>query len=162
MKYLTVEKFMSWENTHMVLNPETGKYEDEVVRAVALCDPSEYFSHAINCMRDGSMGEKDENGVYERIWYSDFIDCYGDERKTLRPATATEVELFKKYCPLQEESFWPYEKVVAEVYTAEGTYIIKQQRGWMMRHLLEIVLWFRYLPKKIRFRIWRIKHLKKF
>ena len=140
---------MSWENEGSVWNPETNKYESETVRAIALCDPSGYFSQAINCMRDGDMGEKDENGVYDRIWYGDYIDCYGNERETLRPATAKEVELYKKYCPIVDNHLVAYEKAVAEVCTADAIYIVKQRRSWLTCHLLEAVEWFRCIPKRL-------------
>lgn len=85
---LTIQTVMSWNN----------EYHGETVRAIALCDSSNYFDVAINCMRDGSMGEKDERGVYECKWSSDDAGaCYGDS--DLRPATAEEVALYRIYCP---------------------------------------------------------------
>ena len=158
MKELVVETFMSWENESSVWNKETNKYESETVRAIALCDPTGYFMQAINCMRDGDMGEKDENGVYGRIWYGDYIDCYGNEHETLRPATPAEVELYKQYCPIVDDYFWPYEKAVAEVRTADATYIIKQRRGWMMRHLLKVAEWFRSIPRNIHIKVLVMKY----
>ena len=149
---------MSWENEGLAWNPETKKYESETVRAIALCDPSGYFMQAINCMRDGDMGKKDENGVYDRIWYGDYIDCYGNERETLRPATAKEVELYKKYCPIVDDYFWPYEKAVAEVRIADTTYIVKQRRSWPMCHLLKVVEWLCYLPKRLKRKLRSLKY----
>ena len=82
---------MSWENPN-----EKGTW------AIALCDSTGFFCEAINCARDGDMGKKDENGVYERIWYGDNIECYGDELDTLRPATRDEVELYLEYVSLED------------------------------------------------------------
>jgi hypothetical protein len=88
---LSVMTFMSWEN-----ECEQG------LRAIALCEESGFFYDAINCVRDGDMGCKDENGVYWRTWYGDNIECYGNELDTLRPATKEEVELYLKYIPIDE------------------------------------------------------------
>ena len=84
--------FMSWDNL------EVGR-EDKYIRAIALCDMYGWFDEAINCVRDCQMGEKDSNGVYERIWHADYIenDC---GRENVRPATIEEVELYLQYCPL--------------------------------------------------------------
>lgn len=87
-KELYANKFLSWN--------EDGE------RAIALCDGNGYFFQAINCCRDSDMGEKDENGVYSRIWWSDYI--YNLDVEDVRPATKEEVDLFLKYCdPADEE-----------------------------------------------------------
>lgn len=88
---------MSWDNEEWVKNKEKGN-----IRAIALCNTTGYFFEAINCLRDGSMGEKDKNGVYDRHWYGDYIDCYGDESESLRPATNEEVALYLDYVPLED------------------------------------------------------------
>lgn len=81
--------FMSWDNEF-----EKG------LRAIALCDSTGYFVAAINCVRDGDMGKKDKNGVYERIWYGDYIE--NDRNENLRPATIDEVNLYMSYIPVEE------------------------------------------------------------
>ena len=161
MKKLTAETYMSWENETTVWNPEKQVYEKETVRAIALCDQTGYFVQAINCMRDGDMGEKDENGVYQRIWYGDYIDCYGNERATLRPATPEEVELYKQYCSYRSTST---EKPIGEVRMADATHVIWQSRGWLSRHLLKVQDWFRRIQVDIRVKLvlaksaWRHRH----
>ena len=84
---------MTWENEEWSGNQYFWK-----IRAIALCDSSGWFFEAINCMRDGSMGKKDSNGVYERTWFGDSI--FADELSTLRPATREEVELYLEYVSL--------------------------------------------------------------
>lgn len=96
-KNLEIFAFMSWDNEEWVKNREKCN-----IRAIALCNTTGYFYEAVNCLRDGSMGEKDENGVYERHWYGDYIDCYGDESESLRPATNEEVALYLDYVPLED------------------------------------------------------------
>lgn len=154
MKHLTVETFMSWENEGSVWNPETKKYENDRVRAIALCDPTGYFDVAINCLRDGDMGEKDENGVYPRTWAGDYIDCYGTERDTLRPATPQEVELYLKYCPVGNAYTYPYERPVAWVTDADATRVVYARRGWLMRNVLLAWQWLSSRPANLRRRLW--------
>lgn len=108
-KNLQVMTFMSWDNEEWANNRNNGN-----IRAIALCDATGYFNEAINCMRDGSMGEKDENGVYERHWYGDNIDCYGNERESLRLATKEEIDLYLQYVPIEDavgENFCDHCKV---------------------------------------------------
>jgi hypothetical protein len=108
-KNLQVMTFMSWDNEEWANNQNNGN-----IRAIALCDPTGYFNEAINCMRDGSMGEKDENGVYERHWYGDDINCYGNERESLRLATKEEIDLYLQYVPIEDavgENFCDHCKV---------------------------------------------------
>lgn len=88
---LYVMTFMSWENEC-----------DKNIRAVALCDATGFFFCAINCMRDGDMGEMDEDGVYSRVWYGDNIECYGSELDSLRPATHEEVELYMQHVSIED------------------------------------------------------------
>lgn len=105
-KDLQVLTFMSWDNE--------GWIDNQNIRAIALCDPTGYFHEAINCTRDGSMGEKDENGVYERHWYGDSVICYGYERESLRPATKEEIDLYLRYVPIEDavgKDFSDYYKV---------------------------------------------------
>lgn len=96
-KQLKVFTFMSWLNEEWNDNEKIGD-----IRAIALCDCTGYFHEAINCLRDGAVGKKDENGVYERHWYEDNLYCYGDETASLRHATNEEIELYLQYVPLEK------------------------------------------------------------
>ncbi len=91
MKELHLLHFMSWDE---VEDFKTGKN----IRAVALCDEQGYFHAAINAMRDGDMGEKDDDGVYSRIWWGDYIN--NSDVKNVRFANQQEVALFLKHYPL--------------------------------------------------------------
>lgn len=93
-KNLSVMTFMSWDEEDWNNNKFYG-----TIRAIALCDSTGYFFEAINCMRDGSMGKKDSNGVYDRHWYGDYIN--GDEQN-LSVATKREVELYLKYVSIEQ------------------------------------------------------------
>ena len=87
IKKYTKLTFMSW-------NEESSK---DKTRAIALCYPNGYFNCAINTQRD-DMGKKDENGVYERLWWSD----YALESEDYRPATYKEVVLYLRYVKWQQ------------------------------------------------------------
>ena len=65
--------------------------------AIAFSMNGRWFNEAINCCRDGDMGKKDEDGVYERHWFGD--DIYGIGVENVRYATPSEVELYIKKCP---------------------------------------------------------------
>lgn len=88
-EHFKVCRFMSWQNAII----------DTTVTATALCD-DDWFMAAINCMRDGDMGEQGPDGVYERIWYGDSL--WKDEKP--RPATIKEVALFRDHVRL--EDYW--------------------------------------------------------
>ena len=139
MKHYTIATYMAWENTERVFNTQAKHYKTDTVTAIALCDSNGYFEVAINCLRDGDMGEKDENGVYERKWSGDYIDCYGDERNTLRPATQQEIDLYLQYCA--EPCSDTYHCVVGILHDTGGTHVVYVQRGWLMRHLLSAWQW---------------------
>lgn len=66
--------FVAWQN-----------YE---TTAIAYMVENAWFQEAINCMRDGDMGEKDADGVYSRHWGGDEV-WIDDE-----PRLATEIEIF--------------------------------------------------------------------
>ena len=101
-KNLQVLCFMSWENDEATeWSEERQMFVSTKIRAIALCEQNGYFYEAINCMRDGSMGEKDDNGVYSRHWYADTINCNGDEYASLRYATNEEIELYLSHVSLQ-------------------------------------------------------------
>ena len=117
---LRIKTVMSWEN----------EYKGKFLRAIALCHSSGWFDVAINCMRDGSMGEPDGNGVYDRKWWSDeACSCSGD--RDLRPATDDEVALYRKYCPEEFESRtwedgWSRVRVLGVCSDCYGTHVIDE------------------------------------
>lgn len=75
--------------------------------------PAGWFEVAVNCHRDGSMGEIDADGYCSRCWYSDHIK-EGDFEGYLRPATWFEV---KKYLELTKfDSIQPYEPSPYDIY----------------------------------------------
>ena len=162
MKRFDVWTFMSWENEGSVWNKETKRYDSDKVRAIALCYPNGYFIGAINCLRDGDMGEKDENGVYDRVWWADYIDCYGNERETLRPANSEEVELYKKYCSVEGTLADTWQYVFAEITDESGTHVILANRCKLSRMFLifyyHICIIIADVKRKIRFMKFRWKH----
>lgn len=116
---LSIQTVMSWENGW-----------DDKVRAIALCDSANWFDVAINCMRDGSMGEKDERGVYDRKWWSDEAGI-GMDDSDLRPATAEEVALYRDYCPEQFKSRLYFDgdtriRVIGVVTDRYGTHVVSE------------------------------------
>lgn len=113
MKSATVLTFMSWYN----------RYNGENVRAVALCDSTGFFYSAINCMRDGSMGEKGEDGVYSRIWWNDYIQS---DEVGLRPANAEEIKLYLAHCPLESQMEWDdlQARVICQGTGINGTHVV--------------------------------------
>lgn len=148
MKQYSVETFMSWENED---------HDGTFIRAIALCNAEGYFEQAINCVRDSDMGEKDEKGVYSRIWWADYIKCYGNERD-IRPATPQEVELYLQYCDIGSEYSEPYYKAVKRIYDDRGTHIVFERRGWFARNIFTVMqairqkvtlLWY-----KLKYRTW--------
>ena len=102
MKTFYKRTFMSWYEEGSVFDPVSKQMVHERVRSIALCNGT-WFHAAINTQRDGSMGAKDENGVYERIWWEDDV-MSSDAVTDFRPATLAEVELYLKYCPIEEEA----------------------------------------------------------
>ena len=98
--------FMSWTETGHVWDKASQSYKPETTRAIGLCHPiggSTWFEVAINTLRDGDMGTKDENGVYSRKWWGDNI--YNADVKDVRPASIAEVGLYLKYCDLDKEIY---------------------------------------------------------
>lgn len=109
-KNYDVLTFMSWNEEDL---------DGSSIRTIALCDGSDYFDTAINAVRDGQMGEKDEFGVYPRIWYGDFIEN-NYTTNDVRPATADEVDLYLRYCPLEERR----EPIVGVVRSPSRSFVI--------------------------------------
>lgn len=120
METLYRKTFYSWTEEGAVMVKRDGKYEyvKDQVRAVALCDGT-WFMRAINALRDGDMGEKDENGVYDRIWYGD--DIYNSYVKEVRPANIHEVNTYLKYCKLVDEAEEDGRELVAIIYGQDRT-----------------------------------------
>ena len=119
-KRIEIHTVMSWNNTW-------GK---ETIRAIALCDAYKWFDAAINCLRDGDMGEKDENGVYSRIWWADEAGSCCDD-SDLRPATPDEVALYRQYCPWEfadsTDDYYGFRtRVLGETTDCYGTHVIKE------------------------------------
>lgn len=69
--------FVAWKQT----------YGNEELTAIAYMAENAWFNIAINCMRDGDMGKKDTDGVYDRHWSTDEV-WIEDE-----PRVATEREI---------------------------------------------------------------------
>lgn len=70
---------------------------EEGERAYALIDGENWFDEAINCCRDGDMGEKDERGIYSRTWVGDYADNADTFESTVRPMTKEEVDMYLEY-----------------------------------------------------------------
>ena len=70
--------FVSWlENEHW---------------ATAVVTDDGWFDAAVNCWRDSQMGDIDQDGYPDRIWYSDGIKISDDfQEETLRAASLREV-----------------------------------------------------------------------
>lgn len=115
--------FLSWDERGTVYSKAGNKHVlvEDTTRAIALCDGT-WFYRAINTLRDGDMGEKDENGVYERTWYGD--DIFNADVDNVRPATISEVKLYLKYCKLEDEANDDGREVVALVYDHDQTDVI--------------------------------------
>lgn len=115
--------FLSWDEKGTVVSRvgEKSVLVEDATRAIALCDGT-WFYRAINTLRDGDMGEKDENGVYERTWYGD--DIFNADVDNVRPATISEVKLYLKYCKLEDEANDDGREVVAIVYDHDQTDVI--------------------------------------
>lgn len=96
METLYRKTFFSWKEGGF-----TREHGYVTARAVALCDGS-WFNTAINVVRDSDMGRLDENGVFERKWYGD--DIFNGEVEDLRAANSKEVELYLRYCKLEDDA----------------------------------------------------------
>ena len=131
---------MSWDNEEDVKTKKT-------IRAIALCDYRGYFDVAINAMRDGSMGEKDENGVYERKWWGDGIS-YGYDTN-VRPADWIEVRRYFYYCPLKDQFSAYGLKVSKVVYGYDRTVVYMKPK--LSLRWRRFVNWFKYRNAKLPF-----------
>ena len=70
--------------------------------SIALCS-GEWFEAALNCCRAGDMGDEDEEGYYQRIWYTDSIGV--SDVEFVRNATEDEVRDYLKRCGIQYNVF---------------------------------------------------------
>ena len=135
-KNYDVLTFMSWNEEDLDGSP---------IRAIALCDNSNYFDTAINAPRDGQMGEKDEFGVYPRIWYGDLIEN-NYTANDVRPATADEVDLYLRYCPLEERSACEYlqnEHIVNVVRSPSRSFVIvRYYMPWWKKLWYKVLAYF--------------------
>lgn len=95
--------YLSWLEEGSVRDEHSGCYVRDRVRAIALCDVDGWFDVGINCLRDGDMGSKGDDGVYERLWYGDAISA-GLGVSGLRCATMEEVKLYNSHVDL--DGFW--------------------------------------------------------
>ena len=84
--------FLSWSKNN----------DDET--ATALCDGNGWFWQAINCMRDGDMGHYGDDGVYDRIWWTDSVESIEEPR----PATWGEVLAWERHCSYEHDPSWDY------------------------------------------------------
>lgn len=72
-------------------------WEEYGERAYALIDQYTFFDTAINCCRDGSMGEKDERGIYSRHWIADYAENSDTYGITVRPMDSSEIDMYLDY-----------------------------------------------------------------
>lgn len=84
---------MAWKNA---IEPETT--------AIAYMTEDAWFHMAINCVRDGDMGAKDKDGVYERQWSDDGVWIEDEPRL----ATDTEVGLYLRKAGISALGFAEY------------------------------------------------------
>jgi len=123
MEKLYKKTFYSWIEEGSVFAKQGDKHVlvKDRVRTIALCDGT-WFNAAINALRDGDMGEKDENGVYSRIWWAD--DMFNAEIEDLRPATIDEVNLYLKYYNPEVEAKDEGREIVSIIYGRDQTDVI--------------------------------------
>lgn len=101
MKVYMRYDFVSWE--------ENGH------TATALVNSDGWFEAAINCWRDGDMGDTDEDGICERIWWGDNVDIGDPDATPPRPATNAEARLWLKKIGSPESLEMMYGMKVAAV-----------------------------------------------
>lgn len=102
MGEIEVWRFISWQETDFLDN----NFPHKKITATALAQKYDngsyyWFERAINTMRDGDMGKKGEDGVYERSWAADSVSSNYD----IRPSTAEEVILWMKHCGVPESTY---------------------------------------------------------
>jgi hypothetical protein len=85
-KIIIAARFYAWRESERI--------------AICFSFDGEWFPLAINCSRDGDMGDEDENGIYARAWASDWI--HPDEGTKVRYATKGEADIFMEH----EQNWW--------------------------------------------------------
>lgn len=145
-KNYDVLTFMSWNEEDL---------DGSSIRAIALCDDTGLFYEAINAPRDGQMGKKDENGVYDRIWWGDYIEN-GCDVKDVRPATKEEVDLYLKYCPIENRRDMIDDEHVVTI-ISQPTYTIV-----VVCYYTTIAIWLRRMKKSLHEKCWHYKYLIKY
>lgn len=109
-----VWRFLSW--------PDMGP-DNKMVTATALAqkiDGEYYFDVGINACRDGDMGKKGEDGVYERLWVGDWVNDGKVDKENVRPSTAHEAYLWLKHCinHSTQSIYFPY--LLLELHIEDG------------------------------------------
>ena len=112
MEKLIRRDFVSWEQ------PFGGG-----VRAVALTD-GHWFMEAMNCCRDGDMGNMGDDGVYSRTWATDDLNVYGAEEYDYRPASPSEVDLYLKHCGID----WDENEEVVAIVRGTSSYVLYKKK----------------------------------
>jgi len=91
------EKVLDLDGVKIITKMRFVSWDEEGETATALVGPDgEFFYAAINCKRDGDMGEKGPDGVWDRVWWGDSIHCA--EVSNVRPATVREARLWLRHC----------------------------------------------------------------
>ena len=93
--------------------------------AIALVH-DDWFVEAINCPRDGDMGEKDEDGVLSRHWYGDST-IYCSANVVPRYATINETRLWLKKCNIEAilNEYGPFKDFMIVV--GEESYVLFEE-----------------------------------
>lgn len=85
-------QFISWTDTGS--NGETA-----TATALAKKVNGRYhFDTTINVCQNGDLGKKGEEGVYERIWHTDWANDREVNKQNVRPSTAHEAYLWIRHC----------------------------------------------------------------
>lgn len=124
--------FMAWQNPFLMLGiVEKSNLKPTEEWAIALCDENGYFTKAINCPRDGQC-DNDE------IWYGDYIDCYGQEKESLRIASLTEAAECARRCGIPQLIGW---RIADLAYDRAGIHVIYKKTWWPLRQLEYLKYW---------------------
>ena len=83
----------------------------------------DWFVEAINCPRDGDMGEMDEDGVWSRHWYGDSVSSLSAD--VPRYATIYETRLWLKKCNINPKDYGPFKDFIIVV--GEESYVLFEE-----------------------------------
>lgn len=86
-----------WQGNHSLY----VAWEEAGETALACIEENGWFVFALNCMRDGDMGDKNEDGIYTRSWSTDWAPI---NDPTIRLMNYQEYMLYKKY----EEAYYEF------------------------------------------------------